>query len=231
MPGAITAVRTTRVFCRPECPARPKPENLVRFATVGQALVAGFRPCKRCHPLHANGMAPSRGAATVRLAMVETPLGPMIGGATEGRLVLLEFGDGRKVTFQFNQLGRLLRCTFEVANDPVIDEVRGQLAEYFAGTRFEFDLPLHTPGTAFQRAVWAELRRIPSGVTRSYAQQAAAIGRPTAVRAVAHANGDNRIAIVIPCHRVVGSDGSLTGYGAGLWRKRELLLREAAGGA
>src|SRR5205823_3912481 len=106
------------------------------------------------------------------------------------------------VPTQFKRLGRLLGCAFEVAESPVFDVVREQIGEYFAGQRRTFDIPLAMPGTPFQRAAWDALRRIPSGTTRSYAQQAAAIGRPEAVRAVARANGDNRIAIVIPCHRV-----------------------------
>jgi AraC family transcriptional regulator of adaptative response/methylated-DNA-[protein]-cysteine methyltransferase len=101
-----------------------------------------------------------------------------------------------------------------------------QLAAYFAGTRTTFTVPLHTPGTEFQQQVWRMLRDIPCGQVRSYAQQAAAIGRPTATRAVARANGDNRIAIVIPCHRVIGADGTLTGYGGQLWRKQWLLDHE-----
>jgi AraC family transcriptional regulator of adaptative response/methylated-DNA-[protein]-cysteine methyltransferase len=229
MTQPIIAVRTTGIFCRQGCPARaPKPENVVPYASGAEALLAGFRPCKRCHPLHEEGHPPRRGAPVVRLTRIDTPLGPMFAGASEGRLVLLEFADRRMVPTQFKRLARLLACAFEVAEDPVFAKVRRQLGEFFAGTRREFDLPLHTPGTAFQRAAWDALRTIPPGSTRSYAQQAAAIGRPEAVRAVARANGDNRIAIVIPCHRVIGSDGSLTGYGGGLWRKEELLQREAA---
>ena len=94
---------------------------------------------------------------------------------------------------------------------------------YFRGDLTEFSVPLLTPGTDFQHLVWSRLRAIPSGTTRSYGGIAAEIGRPTAVRAVARANGDNRIAILIPCHRVIGSDGKLTGYGGGLWRKQRLL--------
>jgi O-6-methylguanine DNA methyltransferase len=98
---------------------------------------------------------------------------------------------------------------------------------YFAGDLRHFSIPLVAPGTEFQRTVWDELRRIPFGETRSYADVARAIGRPSAVRAVARANGDNRMAIFIPCHRVVGSDGRLTGYGGGLWRKQHLLDLES----
>lgn len=229
MPHVITAVRTTRIFCRAGCPARPNPGNVVHYDTAGEALLAGYRPCKRCHPLHAEGHGPARGAPVVKLAIMTTPMGPMFAGALDGRLVLLEFGDRRMVPTQFKRLGRLLACTFERGEDAVFAPLREQLEEFFAGARRDFDLPLHTPGTPFQRAAWEALRRIPSGATRSYADQAAAIGRPAAVRAVARANGDNRIAIIIPCHRVIGSDGSLTGYGGGLWRKKELLEREASG--
>ena len=111
-------------------------------------------------------------------------------------------------------------------NHPHLTRAEKELAEYFAGERREFDIPLHVPGTPFQTRVWNELRKIPSGTTTSYARIAEAIGQPTAVRAVARANGDNRVAIIIPCHRVIGSDGQLVGYGGGLWRKRRLLQLE-----
>ena len=105
--------------------------------------------------------------------------------------------------------------------------ITNQLNEYFEGRRIEFTMPLVTPGTSFQETVWEELRRIPYGSTRSYKQQAEAINNPEAVRAVANANGVNRISILIPCHRVIGSDGQLTGYGGGLWRKKWLLDLES----
>ncbi len=111
---------------------------------------------------------------------------------------------------------------------PLLERAAAQLDEYFAGTRRDFDLPLAPRGTGFQREVWAVLRSIPFGATWSYAEVARRVGRPRAVRAVGAANGQNPIAIVIPCHRVVGSDGSLTGYGGGLPRKRWLLSHEGA---
>ena len=111
---------------------------------------------------------------------------------------------------------------------PPLPEVRRQLAEYFAGKRRDFALPLDPRGTAFERGVWQALVAIPYGETRSYAEVAMAIGRPTACRAVGRANGSNPIAVVIPCHRVIGSDGSLTGYGGGLHRKQWLLAHEGA---
>jgi AraC family transcriptional regulator of adaptative response/methylated-DNA-[protein]-cysteine methyltransferase len=127
---------------------------------------------------------------------------------------------------QLDRVRRALTCEFERGESPVFGIVRAQLDEYFAGERREFDIPLHVPGTPFQTRVWNELRKIPSGTTTSYARIAEAIGQPTAVRAVARANGDNRVAIIIPCHRVIGSDGQLVGYGGGLWRKRRLLQLE-----
>jgi len=98
-----------------------------------------------------------------------------------------------------------------------------QLTEYFEGARKVFTVPLIYPGSQFQQSVWQELLKIPYGSIRTYMAQAKALGKPDAIRAVAHANGMNRISIVIPCHRVIGSDGSMTGYGGGLWRKKRLL--------
>ena len=112
-------------------------------------------------------------------------------------------------------------------DDDVFDDIRGQLEEYFAGTRHEFDLATNASGTAFQRRVWRALVDIPYGETASYGKTAAAIGEPRAARAVGLANGQNPISIVVPCHRVVGADGSLTGYGGGLDAKRWLLSHEA----
>jgi methylated-DNA-[protein]-cysteine S-methyltransferase len=114
-------------------------------------------------------------------------------------------------------------------DQPPLPEVRRQLAEYFAGMQRDFVLPLEPQGTAFERGVWRALVAIPYGETRSYAEVAMTIGRPSACRAVGRANGRNPIAVVIPCHRVIGSDGSLTGYGGGLELKRLLLDLEGAG--
>ncbi|HVV57493.1 MAG TPA: methylated-DNA--[protein]-cysteine S-methyltransferase [Gaiellaceae bacterium] len=110
----------------------------------------------------------------------------------------------------------------------VLDETARQLAEYFAGSRTAFDLPLDLVGTPFQLAAWRALADIPYGSTVTYAEQAARIGRPLAIRAVGAANGANPVPIVLPCHRIVGADGSLTGFGGGLELKRFLLDHEAA---
>jgi methylated-DNA-[protein]-cysteine S-methyltransferase len=112
-------------------------------------------------------------------------------------------------------------------DDGAFDDIRTQLGEYFAGTRTDFDLPLHMIGSAFQRRVWAALREIPCGETTSYGALAASIGAPGAARAVGLANGQNPVSIIVPCHRVIGANGSLTGYGGGLPAKQWLLSHEA----
>jgi methylated-DNA-[protein]-cysteine S-methyltransferase len=109
---------------------------------------------------------------------------------------------------------------------PTLDEAIRQIAEYFDGTRHAFDLPIDLQGTQFQREVWQQLLKVPFGQMVSYQGIANVIGRPRAARAVGAANGSNPISIIVPCHRVVGSDGSLTGYGGGLWRKEWLLRHE-----
>lgn len=162
----------------------------------------------------------------IAITRLSTPLGPMLAGATEDGICLLEFCDRRMLETQLQRLGQYLDAEMLPGKHPHFETLEKQLQEYFTGQRHTFDLPLVLPGTAFQRQAWSVLQTIPYGQTRSYAEQAAAIGRPRAVRAVARANGDNRLAILVPCHRVVGSDGRLTGYGGGLWRKRFLLELE-----
>jgi AraC family transcriptional regulator of adaptative response/methylated-DNA-[protein]-cysteine methyltransferase len=161
------------------------------------------------------------------LADVDTPIGEMIAGATDTHLVLLEFSRRRMLEQQLERLTRTTGFVLERGESRIVADLRRQLDEYFSGERKEFTIPIDVRGTPFQMRVWAELRRIPTGTTTSYARLALTVGQPTAVRAVARANGDNPIAILIPCHRVIGSDGSLTGYGGGLWRKKKLLDLEA----
>jgi AraC family transcriptional regulator, regulatory protein of adaptative response / methylated-DNA-[protein]-cysteine methyltransferase len=163
----------------------------------------------------------------VSVSEIETPIGPMLAAASETELVLFEFPHRRMIDTQLDRVRRAVGCELEPGDSPVFAMLRTQLDEYFLGHRRDFTVPLHAPGTAFQMRVWAELRRIPSGTTTTYGRLAEAIGKPNAVRAVARANGDNRIAILIPCHRVIGSTGELVGYGGGLWRKRKLLELEA----
>jgi AraC family transcriptional regulator of adaptative response/methylated-DNA-[protein]-cysteine methyltransferase len=129
---------------------------------------------------------------------------------------------------QLKRLRERMGRVFLPGEHPLMETVKEQLDAYFSGTLRKFTIPLQAPGTEFQEAVWSALREIRYGEMRTYAAVADRIGHTDAVRAVGRANGDNRIAIVIPCHRVVGSDGELTGYGGGLWRKEYLLAMEQA---
>jgi AraC family transcriptional regulator, regulatory protein of adaptative response / methylated-DNA-[protein]-cysteine methyltransferase len=318
-------VRTTGIFCRPSCPARkPKPENVEFFPLPKDALFAGYRPCRRCHPLESDqapswlsrllerieqlpdarirerdlramdieparvrryflarygltfqaycrarrlaraferirdgetiddavfetgyeshsgfreafqkafGQPPGRSAEAgcIRLAWMTTPLGPMIAGATDAGICLLEFTDRRLLEQQLATLRRRFRAALAPDDHPHLQTLRTELDEYFAGARSTFSVPIDAPGSPFEERVWRALREIPYGETRSYTDVARAIGHPAASRAVGRANGLNRIAIVIPCHRVVNTNGELGGYGGGLWRKRRLLDIEGAG--
>jgi methylated-DNA-[protein]-cysteine S-methyltransferase len=142
---------------------------------------------------------------------------------------LLAVGDGESLS-RLHMLGSRKRVEINASwrrDDDALDHVRVQLDEYFAGDRREFDLPLQMLGNEFEQRVWGELCAIPYGETASYGEVAKRIGNPTAARAVGLANGRNPIAVIVPCHRVIGSDGSLTGYGGGLGRKRLLLDLEA----
>lgn len=177
------------------------------------------------------GFAPSESQdkTLISITRMETPLGPMLAGATAEGICLLEFTDRRMLETQLQRLRKYLNAEILPGNNLHFSALDEQLQAYFSGNLKTFNLPLVLPGTDFQRQVWAALQDIPYGETRSYSQQADAIGNSKAVRAVARANGDNRIAIIIPCHRVVGADGSLTGYGGGLWRKQRLLELEQLG--
>lgn len=319
----FVGVNTTGVFCRPTCPARkPKFEHCEFFETAQQALLASFRPCKRCRPLsHPSQVSelaqtlidaveenPERrwkdkdfqalsmdastarrqfkkrfgmtfvayararrmglamkqirageavidaqlssgyesssgfrdafsrimGAAPTKLGKdnilkahwLDTPLGPMIAIADERALYLLEFVDRRGLEREVELLRKKTKSAVIPGVTPPIHSIERELQQYFKGTLKEFKTPLFLLGSLFQKRVWEELRKIPYGETRSYLDMASAIGKPTAHRAVARANGANQLAIVIPCHRVIGSDGKLTGYGGGLTRKKWLINHE-----
>lgn len=312
-------VRTTGIFCRPTCPARkPLPKNVEFFATVNEALAAGYRPCKRCRPtesdeqpawaakllvdierhpslritdsdLKARGIDPATvrrhflrqygmtfqaytrahrlaGALSqirnggkidrtvfesgydshsgfrdafarlfgdspanckdrdcVRLAWLPSPLGPLVAGATSEGVCLLEFTDRRMLEAQFASIRKFFGVPVVPGFSEFLETLEREVASYFAGTLRTFSVPLVYPGTDFQRRVWQQLLEIPYGETRSYQDLAAAVGDAKAVRAVGRANGLNRIAIVIPCHRVINKSGALGGYGGGLRRKQFLL--------
>ncbi|MEP2770649.1 MAG: methylated-DNA--[protein]-cysteine S-methyltransferase [Fulvivirga sp.] len=165
----------------------------------------------------------TNGQAVINITRFTTPLGPMYGCATEDGICLVEFTDRRMLETEFKDLRKRLNAVILPGSNEHLEQLQQQMNEYFNGQRKDFDLALHTPGTDFQNTVWKILQSIPYGETRSYQEQANKLGKPKAVRAVASANGYNRLAIVIPCHRVIGSDGSLTGYAGGLARKQWLL--------
>ncbi len=151
---------------------------------------------------------------TKQHTVIDSPYGPLTLVATDGVLSGLYMTDQRH---------RPPEESFGDPDDTPFAETTEELRAYFAGELQDFSVPLHLHGTPFQRSVWAELRRIPYGETRSYGQLADALGNPKASRAVGLANGKNPLGIIVPCHRVVGADGSLTGYGGGLERKQRLL--------
>ncbi len=171
------------------------------------------------------GFAPSesRKNRIISITRILTPLGPMFAGAVEEGICLLEFSDRRMLETQLSRIKKAFKAKIVPGDHPHFVELNRQLKAYFSGELREFDLPLQLTATQFQQDVWNALVKIPYSETRSYQEQAVSIGKPKAVRAVATANGDNRISIIIPCHRVIGKNGSLTGYGGGLWRKRYLL--------
>lgn len=249
----VIAVRSTGIFCRAGCPApAPRPENVERLRSVGEALFSGYRPCLRCRPLDAATaplteatlrraallrpiLASARrarrrrrsGASAIVTTLIDTPLGPMLAGATDAGICLAEFSDRRMLPAQLEGLRRRLRRPIVAGRHPLLDRLEEQLREYFAGSRRSFDLPLVAPGSPFQERTWSELRRLDAGTTVSYGELARRVGRPLAQRAVGTANGVNRIAVVIPCHRVVRKGGETGNYGGGRWRKAWLLAHEA----
>lgn len=322
---AYVCVATTGIFCRLTCPARkPKPENCTFHPTIGACIEAGFRACKRCHPLKAVALADPNVAAllialderpdirwsekhvvqlgydlsTVRrnfkrqfgmtflemarqrrlregfetlsdggkviaaqheasfdspsafrsafarllgcapgalsrngmllASWIETPLGDMIAVSSATHLHLLEFVDRKALSTELKKLHALAKQGIALGRPTPTEQAEEELAAYFSGRSATFVTPLAFQGTAFSRDVWLELRRIPVGETRSYSQIARSIGDPSVTRAVARANGANQIALMVPCHRVIGADGSLTGYGGGLWRKQRLIEIERA---
>lgn len=169
-----------------------------------------------------------RAQANVIIDEIESPVGVLVAGVSDQGVCLLEFRDRDILETQVAKIAGRVGPTARGAH-PLLDRLRTELGEYFEGRRREFGLPLVYPGTPFQLNVWNALRRIPFGTTISYEELARRVGSPTGQRAAGHANGQNPIAIIIPCHRVVNKDGKLGGYGGGLWRKRLLLDLERTG--
>jgi len=156
----------------------------------------------------------------------DTPIGEMIAVSNDMGICLLEFRDRKDIDAALRRLERDFGETIETGQNTHLDILTQELTAYFMGKLSEFSVNIITHGTTFQKSVWLSLQTIPYGQTRSYAEIAKAIQNPNSVRAVGAANGNNRIAIIIPCHRVIGKNGKLTGYAGGLWRKEWLLKHE-----
>jgi AraC family transcriptional regulator of adaptative response/methylated-DNA-[protein]-cysteine methyltransferase len=165
----------------------------------------------------------ARTSGCVVVDWLESPLGPLVVGAVQKGVCLLEFTDRRMLETQFTTLRKRFEAPILPGNHEHLEQLKDEMARYFTGQLTNFNVPLVYPGTPFQQRVWEGLLRIPYGQTRSYEDLACAVGVPGGSRAVGRANGSNRIAIVIPCHRVVNKSGELGGYGGGLWRKQFLL--------
>jgi AraC family transcriptional regulator, regulatory protein of adaptative response / methylated-DNA-[protein]-cysteine methyltransferase len=193
----------------------------------GAALESGYESHSGFHEafMRVFGSTPGsyREGEVVSLAWLRSPLGPLVAGATAEGICLLEFSDRRMLEAQFAAVRKLFQAPVVPGSNQHLKSLEVELAAYFAGALSQFSVPLVYPGTTFQCQVWKQLLTIPYGETRSYEDMAVAIGNPNAVRAVGRANGLNRIAIVIPCHRVVNKSGELGGYGGGLRRKQFLL--------
>ena len=318
-------VKTTGIFCRPSCPSRPKQEHLEFFRSGGEAVRAGYRPCKRCQPELANGQppewvarliarateapdqrisasdlralgipperarrwfqqhhgmtfaawcrglrlsraltqiqrgepmddvilghgfeshsgfrsafsrtfghAPGSGAAgeCLRVTLLETPLGPLLAAASDRAVCQLEFADRRGLERSYAEMRARFKRPVVPGENAVLRQLREELGEYFRGARREFAVQVELKGTEFQQRTWRALQEIPYGMTASYEVIARKIGSPSAVRAVARANGTNRLYLLVPCHRVIAKDGTLSGYGGGVWRKRLLIELERTG--
>lgn len=175
------------------------------------------------------GLAPGtfRKDALLKADWIDTPLGAMIAISCSHRLHLLEFADRKALPREVAKLQKAQPGGIGIGRTAPTEQVAEELGRYFSGARAHFETPCAFHGTTFEREVWHYLQAIPGGETRSYSQIAAEIGRPSATRAVARANGANQLAIIVPCHRVLSADGSLTGYGGGLWRKNRLIEIEA----
>ena len=176
------------------------------------------------------GVSPknSKTQKIIDLKRIETPIGTMYAAATVEGICMLEFTDRKMLETEFKDLAKSLNAIIIQGENPHFIPLEKELAEYFLGKRTEFTVPLSPVGTDFQKSVWKVLMKIPYGETWNYKKQSEVLGDAKKVRAVANANGMNKISILIPCHRVIGSNGTLTGYGGGIWRKQKLLELEKA---
>ncbi|CAM7366557.1 hypothetical protein KLVAMA180M_14425 [Klebsiella variicola subsp. variicola] len=197
--------------------------NAAQLEHLAYESLSGFGyTCKKL-----TGSAPSAQRQVVLIHRFTTPLGPMFVCATQRGICLLEFVDRRALETEFSDLQRRFDASIIAGENAHTRQAQQEITEYFAGRRQSFEVALDTPGSEFQRAVWRHLQYVSFGETTHYQSIAMDIGKPTATRAVAAANGANRVAIIIPCHRIIGKDGSMTGYGGGVARKKWLINHEA----
>ena len=159
-------------------------------------------------------------------ALISTPLGPMIAVSDDQALFCLKFADQKNVEVDIEKFLNSVKGTISEGTTQPIKSIRTELESYFSGTLKTFKTPCVLVGSSFQKMVWEKLITIPLGQTRSYAAHAHVVGKPTAYRAVGNANGANKLAIIIPCHRIISNDGTLGGYASGLSRKQWLLDNE-----
>ena len=164
----------------------------------------------------------------IQTTYYKTPFGELILGSMEHQLCLCDWSFRKMRSSIDERIQSGLKATYTEEGSDIIEETKAQLSQYFSGERIQFDLPLLLVGSEFQKQVWNELLRIPYGKTESYAGLSKKLGNIEAIRAVASANGANAISIIVPCHRILGSDGSLTGYAGGLATKKKLLQLEKA---
>lgn len=157
---------------------------------------------------------------------IDSPLWDLVALASKDHLLMLEFMDSKVIHSKIQKLKKYYNSNIQEASNQTLDQTRLELSEYFEGTRQNFTIPLMPLGTAFQKLAWKALEKIPYGETRNYLEEATMIGNPKAVRAIGGANHNNPIVIIIPCHRVIGKNGKLVGYGWGLDRKMWLLEHE-----
>lgn len=190
-----------------------------------QRIEPAFQSAQDFAKTLSNWMGMQKGAAKLFAHPIETPVGTMVAVCDATHLHLLEFADRKELPKEMRKLGASFG-TIAIGQTRITRNLDDQLGAYFDGKLAQFTIPLILYGTDFTKTVWRALQEIPFGTTTSYGDLSVVLGNPTATRAVARANGANQIAILIPCHRVIGADGSLTGYAGGLWRKRALLALE-----
>jgi AraC family transcriptional regulator, regulatory protein of adaptative response / methylated-DNA-[protein]-cysteine methyltransferase len=215
MDAFIYAVKSTGVYCRPLCGSRlPRKDNVIFYDSTTEAESAGYRACKQCRP----------DQPLIRYTIAQSSLGLVLIAESQAGICTIAFGASRKALI--DQLKQEHQSAKIVAADELMQEKASAVQSLIDDGEGNAPLALDRQGTAFQKQVWDALAKVPRGETRTYSQIASAIGQPDATRAVALACAANRLAVIIPCHRVIRQDGSLSGYRWGPERKRTLLARE-----